>query len=131
MRKLSTILNESYGTEITDKISGKYDSAKRDLLDIIARTNGNTDLQELKKVLKKLSYFGLRDIPLNGLNNENDIYDYYLEHDTDIDDILNNNEYFNRPPSEMDIFSLYGYIIEGTRNAFQDIAIDLLKDLGM
>jgi hypothetical protein len=54
------------------------------------------------------------DVKIEGLINDSDVYDFYLKYRNDIDEILNNINYFDEVPSESNIFSLYSYTIEGT-----------------
>ena len=56
---------------------------------------------------------------IEGLINDSDIYDMYLKFTDDIDEILNDNDYYSESPKDMNIFSLYDYIIAGTKKAVE------------
>lgn len=56
---------------------------------------------------------------IQGLINNSDIYDFYLKYMDEIDEILNKNKFFDISPKDGNIFSLYKYIIEGTKKAVE------------
>lgn len=54
---------------------------------------------------------------IEGLINKADIYDFYLKYMEDIDEILFKNDFYNKSATELNIHSLYDYVIEGTKKA--------------
>lgn len=66
------------------------------------------------------------DNSIEGFINDSDIYEFYLMWRNDIDDILSAVNFFDEVPSEMKVFSLYDYIIQGTKRAVQEV-ISLMK----
>lgn len=66
------------------------------------------------------------DNSIEGFINDSDIYEFYLMWRNDIDDILSAVNFFDEVPSEMKVFSLYDYIIQGTKKAVQEV-ISLMK----
>jgi hypothetical protein len=52
---------------------------------------------------------------------QSDIYDFYLKWRNDIDEILNNINYFDDAPTEKNAFGLYEYTIRGTERAFLEV----------
>jgi hypothetical protein len=65
------------------------------------------------------------DYKIEGLINDSDIYDFYLKWRNDIDEILNDINFFDEIPSENNSFGLYEYTIKGTERAI----IELVKGL--
>jgi hypothetical protein len=65
------------------------------------------------------------DIKIEGLINDSDIYEFYLKFRNDIDELLNNINYFDNVPSEMNVLGLYDYIIKGTEKAIKEIVKEL------
>ncbi len=57
------------------------------------------------------------DVKIEGLINDSDIYEFYLKFRNDIDELLNDINYFDEVPSESNTFGLYDYIINGTERA--------------
>jgi len=58
---------------------------------------------------------------IEGLINDSDIYEFYLKHRNDIDEILSEIKFYDEIPSEINVYSLYSYIIEGTKKAVSEI----------
>jgi hypothetical protein len=58
---------------------------------------------------------------IEGMINDSDVYDFYLMWRSDIDDVLSAVNFFDEVPSEVKVYSLYDYIIQGTRRAVQEI----------
>ena len=54
---------------------------------------------------------------INGLINDSDIWDFYIKYKDNIDELLNKDGFYEKSPEELNIFSLYDYIIEGTKEA--------------
>lgn len=64
---------------------------------------------------------------IEGLINDNEIYEFYLKWRNDIDSLLNDINYFNEAPIENDVFGLYDYVIDGTKKAIHQASKLLLK----
>jgi hypothetical protein len=58
---------------------------------------------------------------IEGLINDSDIYEFYLKYRNNIDEILSQINFYGEKPSDMDSFSLYDYIIVGTKKAIKEI----------
>ena len=54
---------------------------------------------------------------IEGLINKSDIYDFYLKYQDEVDKILSDGDFYKKSPEEMSIFSLYEYVITGTKEA--------------
>lgn len=65
------------------------------------------------------------DIKIEGLINDSDVYEFYLKFRNDIDELLNDINYFDDVPSEMNVLGLYDYIIKGTEKAVKEIVKEL------
>jgi hypothetical protein len=61
------------------------------------------------------------DVKVDGFINDSDIYEFYLKFRNDIDEILNNIRFFDAPPTEVNAYGLYEYVIEGTDKAFIEV----------
>jgi hypothetical protein len=61
------------------------------------------------------------DIKIEGLINDSDIYDFYLKWRNDIDEVLNDVNFFDEKPNDTNSFGLYEYLIKGTERAVQEI----------
>ena len=61
------------------------------------------------------------DNVIEGLINDSDVYDFYLMWRSDIDDVLSAVNFFDEVPSEVKVYSLYDYIIQGTMRAVREV----------
>lgn len=61
------------------------------------------------------------DNVIEGLINDSDVYDFYLMWRNDIDDVLSSVNFFDETPSEISVYSLYDYIIKGTKRSVEEI----------
>jgi hypothetical protein len=65
-------------------------------------------------------------VSIEGLINDDQIYDFWLEFDNEIDELLNQIGFFNESPAENNALGTYKYIIEATKKAILEI-VRLLK----
>ena len=61
------------------------------------------------------------DVKIEGLINDGDIHDFYLKRRNDIDPILNNINFYNNPPSKLNVVGLYQYTVIGTQKAIEEV----------
>lgn len=67
------------------------------------------------------SYIKKGDIDIRGLIKQDDLYQFYLDWRNDIDEILNNINFFDEVPSKMNSIGLYDYIITGVKKAVKEV----------
>lgn len=67
------------------------------------------------------------DIKIVDLSTNSDKYDFYLKWRNDIDYFLVKLNYFNKKPSDMNIYSIYDYIIKSVDFVILNIVKYLLK----
>ena len=60
-----------------------------------------------------------------GLINDSDVYEFYLKYMSDIDEVLNIVNFYDEAPNSLEIYSLYDYIVEGSKVA----VLELLKKI--
>jgi len=61
-----------------------------------------------------------KEIKIEGLINDSDVYDFYLKYRNDIDEVLGDINFYDEVPSEMNTFGLYEYTIKGTMKAVEE-----------
>jgi hypothetical protein len=103
--------------------SDKYTSLKEDIKSMIESTIENSG-GEFDTFVNSYNR-NPEDYKIEGLINDSDIYEFYLKHRNDIDEILNDIKFFDEVPTEMNAFGLYEYIIKGTERAVQELVKDL------
>lgn len=65
------------------------------------------------------------DVKIEGLINDSDIFDFYLKYRQYIDPILNNINFFNKNPKDLNKLGLYDFSVEGTKVAIDEIVRSL------
>lgn len=119
-------INENLEEKLDDKLTNDYKSLKKGLLELVEKT-----IDEPEKLLNVQNYIddyiNDDDIILNDFVENSDIYDFYLKYQTDIDSLLSDNDFFDKTPVELNIFSLYDYVINGTKESVK-ICFELIYD---
>jgi hypothetical protein len=68
-----------------------------------------------------------KEVKIEGLINDSDIYDFYLKYRNQIDECLNDIKFYDTNPSELGTFGLYEYTINGTLSAVLEFVKELSK----
>ena len=123
-------LNEGLDDELKDLLSNTYKSFKRGVIAVLVDNLKDKDSKDelialIGQVLKK----GTDNIKLNGFIETSDIVNLYLKYQNDIDELLRDENFFDITPSSNGIFSLYDYIIDGTKKSFDFILTTIEKEL--
>lgn len=103
--------------------SNKFTELKDEVKSMIEKTieeSGGEMSEFIKSYLKNPE-----DVKVNGFINDSDIYEFYLKWRNDIDEVLNDINFFDEVPTEQNAFGLYEYIIKGTEKAFMEIVRQL------
>lgn len=115
-------LFESFKEDLVDSLSEDNRELKSDVLELIE----NTIQTDSKEALKEFIESYLKDSSkIEGFINDADIYDFYLKYSDSIDAILESIDYFSRVPKEDNIFGVYQYVIESTKQSM----IKILKEI--
>ena len=112
--------NDDFATPDEDKYSELKDEIKSLIENTIENSGGEYD-SFVDSFIKNPE-----DVKIEGLINDSDIYDFYLKYRNDIDELLNDINYFDEVPSESNVSGLYDYIIKGTEKAVME-SVKLIK----
>ena len=115
-------MNIKYYTQFIneDLNSSEYSDIKDELKELIEKSLKTSD----KKTVEDFTSAFVRspeDTQIEGLINDSDVYDFYLKYRNDIDQILSDINFYDDVPSEIECFSLYDYIIIGTKKAVKEL----------
>lgn len=91
-------------------------SLKDDIMDMIKQSLNTSDSKTVEDFILAFKTEPDKN-QIEGLINDADIYDFYLKYQDDIDKILSDGDFYKKSPSELNIYSLYSYIIIGTKEA--------------
>jgi len=127
--KYYDFLHENLEDKFKDKIDNQYSSLKRGILLLLEDSIDNTEeLVNVQNYINKSSE-DLENNPLIGFIEDGDIFDFYFKYQADIDELCNNNSWFTKTATENNIFSLYEYVISGSKFAIKQCLKILEKEL--
>ena len=121
MKRFSTeypeYLYESLEDKVKEKLSQNFTSLKSGILNLIE--NSVQDPNELVNVQNFIADYIKEPNSGNLISfvEDNDIFDFYLKYQVDIDQLCNDNGFYDDTPKSKNIFSLYSFVIEGTKFA--------------
>ena len=93
-----------------------YEEVKKDLGEMIEKSLKTSDQKTQEDFISAY----LRDpekTQIEGLINDSDIYEFYLKYRNSVDEVLSDSDFFEEKPSDLESFSLYDYLIVGTKKA--------------
>lgn len=96
-------------------------AAVENILDTTVEEN-QTQKEEL---VRKIKDEGIDAANLKTFTNENDIYDFYLEHRLELDEKLSDIDFFDSAPVKYGSRSLYDYVVQGTKIAVESLIVDM------
>lgn len=89
----------------------KFEKLKADISKMLEETGNRQD------ILKKVNDESIEALNIKGFNQDSDVYDFYLAHQFEIDEKLNEENFFDSKMSELGINGLYNATIIGTQFA--------------
>ena len=119
-------LLEKLADKYSSKLDDKYLSLKKAILELIDNSDKFEKDSDIEVYIDKLIE---NKENLIGLTDDADIYNFYLKYIGQIDELCNDTNFFEITPIEMNIISLYDYIIEGTKYSVEEILKILKKEI--
>lgn len=104
--------------------SKEYDNLHSAVEELLTNTS-EQNKKHKQELISNTKDNGIDSVNLKGFTNENDIYDFYLEHRFEIDERLNDIEFFSDAPDKYSSKSLYDYIVQGTKVAIESLIVDM------
>ena len=99
---------------------GKYQELKDKVVSLIQDTiDEEKQYDSVEEFVD--SYMKKDDVEIRGLIKQDDLYQFYLDWRNDIDEILNNINFFDEVPSKMNSIGLYDYIIAGVKRVVKEV----------
>ena len=98
----------------------RFPDLKEEVIELIKKSLGSDSKKLINDFIEEFNRTPEETV-IEGLINDSDIYDFYLMWRNDIDDILSAVNFFDEVPSEDKVYSLYDYIIIGTKRAVREI----------
>lgn len=125
----SYLLYESLQDKVSNKITEQYSTLKRAILDLLEKSIKK--YEELVNVQNFIHDYieNIESVVLEGFVEDGDVFNVYLKHQVDIDEICNEHKFFDTTPTEKNINSLYGFVITGTKFAVVEVMKILQKEI--
>lgn len=123
IRKYKNYIKEDLAVEFE-----RFSSVKEELLNLISNSVTSEDMDLVKEFIDSF----IKDsetTQIEGLINDSDIYDFYLKFISDIDEILNENNFFEIAPQENGVLGLYDYIVNGTLTAVEYLVEEIRNEI--
>lgn len=122
-----TYINENIKSEISSNFKENKD-LKDAIIDIVIKSLNTEDKNTISDFLS--SYIKDQDSnQIVGLINDSDIYDFYISYRNDIDQLLSDIGFYDEVPSEIGSFSLYDYVVKGTKKAILDLVTSIKSEI--
>ena len=128
-QKYKEFVYESLEDKYKDKVTGDYESLKRGILLLLDKSVENPeDLVNVQNFINEYTE-NAQNSTLVGLTEDAEIFDFYMKYQASVDELCESKQYFDKTPTEHNVFSLYSFIIVGTKFAVQECMKLLEKDL--
>ena len=108
--------------DIEQKMGDSYKELKNGLIEKIKETlestkEANLTITDVEDFIADYLSTGKEANMINGVIEDNDIFNFYLKYQSDIDELLNDKGYMDESPKSHEVFSLYDVIIDGTKQS--------------
>jgi hypothetical protein len=106
-------------TEAADSLDdATFDGMKEDVEKMIKDTIGEDG--DIKDFVKKYVEAPER-VEIEGLINDDQVHDFWLKYENEIDELLNKVKFFDESPNELNAIGTYKYIIVSTKRAVLEV----------
>lgn len=127
IKKYTNYIKENLKSDLSSNFKENKD-LKEDIIDIVIKSLNTEDKKTITDFLS--SYIKDQDSnQIVGLINDSDIYDFYTSHRNDIDQLLSDIGFYDEIPSEIGSFSLYDYVVKGTKKAILDLVTSIKSEI--
>jgi len=127
LKRYNQFISEGLGDDNLDKFK-EYESLKQDLLNMIEDSVNSSDMKLINDFID--SYINdPESTNIEGLINDSDVYEFYLKYINEIDEVLNDIEYFGKTPESEGSLGLYDILVNGTRTAIIELVKSIKNDL--
>lgn len=89
----------------------------------------NVNLRDIENFVDDYLSVGKDADMIAELTDDNDIFNFYLKFQSEIDELLNDDGYMDKSPKENNVFGLYDVIIDGTKSAILSLLEDIKEEL--
>lgn len=117
-------------SDLKSKLSSEFKSLKINILEKINKTVGDEkNIVDIETFISDYISTGKESTLINDFVDDNDIFNFYISNQTDIDKHLIESGYLNTSPKKHNVFSLYDVVIDGTKQTVLDMVSTLNVEL--
>ena len=135
IEKFNTYIVEKLDTnDIEQRLGDKYKELKNGLVTMIEESlktskEDNVNMIDIENFIGDYISSGKDASMIDGVIEDNDIFNFYLKYQSDIDELLNDTKYMDASPSSNGVYSLYDVVIDGTKQSVLEALKMMRKDL--
>ena len=123
IKRYKQFINESQEALDSSGFEEIMEDIRKMIEDTIKKSGSTINIKDYaKKYLKSPA-----DSEIEGLINDDQIYDFWLKYENEIDELLNKLKFFSESPDELNSLGTYKYIIVSTKRAILEIVRMLAK----
>lgn len=129
IKSYGTFINEDLKSDLSPKLGSDYKELKEDIIEMIEKslkTSDNKTFDDFVSAFIK----DPEETKIEGLINDSDIYEFYLKYRNDVDELLSKLKFYDESPSDMSSFSLYDYVIRGTKRTILELMTMIKEESG-
>ena len=110
--------NENLSAELEGKLSNDQIGSKLYILDLIEKSLETSDLMALENFIKNYLE-GDKNSYIQGLSNDAELFEFYAKYQVELDEILADDNYFDKSPKEMNVYSVYEYVTKAAQRSLE------------
>lgn len=134
IEKYNNFINEKLDfDDIRERLDDNYSELKNGLIEMIEESlKGSTEVVNMIDIENFIGDYissGKDASMIDGIIEDNDIFNFYLKYQSDIDELLNDTKYMDKSPKENNVYSLYDVVIDGTKQSILEALKMINKSL--
>jgi hypothetical protein len=126
IKSYKSFINEDLKSDLSPKLGPDYKELKEDIIEMIEKSLKTFDDKTFDDFLSAFIK-DPEETQIEGLINDSDIYEFYLKYRNDVDELLSKLKFYDEAPSDMSSFSLYDYVIKGTKKVILEL-VTMIKE---
>jgi hypothetical protein len=120
--------------DIEQRLGDKYGELKNGLITLMEESlkttkEDNVNMIDIENFIGDYISSGKDANMIDGVIEDNDIFNFYLKYQSDIDELLNDTKYMDTTPKSNGVYSLYDVVIDGTKQSVLEALKMIRKDL--
>lgn len=130
MKKFSKeYIVESLQDTLGGKLGEKYNALKKGILDLLETSIKNPEvLVNVQNFIDGYTKDTEAQV-IEGFVEAGDIFNFYLKYQVEIDELCKDYDYFSKSAKDLEVFSLYDFVIVGTKYAVKECMNQMLTEL--